>query len=153
MRGKKAAPMLSEEALKAVLSVRGLKATAQRLAVHRAMCALEHAGPDEVASYIREELGERISTASVYNVLSSFADWGIYGRRMSLSGKMVFDAVHENHIHLYDRTADEHVNITDDGLLSQMEALVKGRRFRGYNVEAIDVQIICRPTRRKKTRD
>ena len=153
MPRRKSAPVLTEDELKEVLSARGLKATAQRLAVHKAMCVLEHAGPDDVAAYIREILGTRISTASIYNVLSQFADYGIYSRRLGAGGKMCFDAVRGNHVHLYDRTSDEHINILDEGLLPQIEAAVKGRRFRGYKVEYVDVQIVCRPTRRRPGKD
>lgn len=153
MARRKTAPVLSEEELKDVLAARGLKATAQRVAVHRAMCALEHAGPEEVATYIKEELGTAISTASIYNILSHFADCGIYSRRMGQGGIMKFDAVRGNHVHLYDRTTGEHVNVNDDGLISIMEASLKGRRFRGYKVEYIDVQIVCRPTRRKTPKE
>lgn len=149
MSRRKSPPILSENELKQVLAGRGMKATAQRLAVHRAMCALEHAAPDDVASYIKSELGASISTASIYNILSQFADCGIYSRRMGQNGMMQFDAVRDNHLHLYDRTTGEHVNVSDDGMLSQIEASLKGRRFRGYKVEYVDVQIVCRPTRRK----
>ena len=149
MSRRRSSPILTEEELKDVLADRGLKATAQRLAVHRAMCALEHATPDEVASYIKAQLGASISTASIYNILSQFADCGIYSRRMGQGGIMKFDAVRENHAHLYDRITGEHVNVNDDGLLPQIEAAIKGRRFRGYKVEYIDVQIVCKPTRRK----
>ena len=153
MARRKSAPILSEEELKDVLASRGLKATAQRLAVHRAMCSLEHAGPDEVAKFIKEELGTSISTASIYNILSQFAGCGIYSRRMGQGGIMRFDAVRENHVHLYDRTTGEHINVNDDGLIPIMEASLKGRRFRGYKVEYIDVQIVCKPTRRKTPKE
>ena len=153
MARRKSAPVLSEEELKDVLAARGLKATAQRLAVHRAMCALEHADPDGVASFIRKELGTSISTASIYNILREFADCGIYSRRMGQSGVMQFDAVRRNHVHLYDRTSGEHVNVNDDGLLCAVESSLKGRRFRGYKVEYVDIQIVCRPTRRKAPKE
>lgn len=153
MARRKTAPILSEEELKEVLAARGLKATAQRVAVHRAMCALEHAGPDEVASFIKKELGVSVSTASIYNILSQFADCGIYSRRMGQGGVMQFDAVRDNHVHLYDRTTGEHININDDGLLSLIESNLKGRRFKGYKMEYIDVQIVCRPTRRKTPKE
>lgn len=153
MARRKSVPVLSEEELKDVLADLGLKATAQRMAVHRAMCALEHAGPDEVASYIKEELGTSISTASVYNILKEFADCGIYSRRMGQSGILQFDAVRNNHVHLYDRTSGEHINVNDDGLLSAVESSLKGRRFRGYKVEYVDIQIVCRPTRHKMPKE
>ena len=149
MTRRKSAPVLSEDELKELLAARGLKATGQRLAVHRAMCALEHAAPEDVAGYIQTDLGARISTASIYNILSQFADCGIYSRRMGQGGVMQFDAVRDNHIHLYDRTTGNHMNVNDDGMLAQIETSLKGRRFRGYKVEYVDVQIVCRPTRRK----
>ena len=68
-----------EEAFRRQLKSRSLKLTPQRLAVHRAMCELIHASADMVQEHIGEEC--KISTVSIYNILSELADNGIYSRR------------------------------------------------------------------------
>lgn len=127
----------------------GLKATKQRLAVHGAMMELEHASADMV----REKLAERgtaITTASVYNILAQLADYRIYGRRLSATSKMFFDVDPSRHIHLYDRENHVYRNLVDEQLSTLVAAQLKRRRFKGYTVEDLDVQIIAKPTRKKK---
>lgn len=127
----------------------GMRATSQRLAVHDAMLALEHASADIVSDFIRENTGAKVTVSSVYNILSQMADNRIYSRRMSGSGKMVFDVDPSRHMHLYDTRRGEFRNIPDKDLLSLVESNVKGRKFKGYKIDGVDVQIICHSTGRK----
>ena len=140
----------------------GLKATRQRLEVHEAMMVLGHASADMVT----EEIGRRgvvkVTVASVYNILSQLADLRIYNRRLSSNNKMYFDINNFRHIHLYDRENhrfrdifDDRENhrfrdIFDDELAELVQAHLKRRRFRGFTVEDIDIQLIARPTRKSK---
>ena len=128
----------------------GMRATSQRLAVHDAMLALEHASADMVSDFIRENSSVKISGASVYNILSQMADRRIYSRRMSGAGKMFFDVDPSKHMHLYDTRYNEFRNIPDKDLLELVENSVKGRKFKGYRIDGVDIQIICHSTRRKK---
>ena len=125
-----------------------LKATRQRIAVHEVMMELGHASADMV----REELqsrGSKVTVASVYNILSQLADLRIYSRRLSATNKMFFDINTTHHIHLYDRENHTFRDIMDDELQSLVSAHLKRRKFRGYTVEDIDIQLIARPTGRK----
>jgi Fe2+ or Zn2+ uptake regulation protein len=127
-----------------------LKATRQRLAVHEAMMGLGHASADMV----REELarqGSKVTVASVYNILSQLADLRIYGRRLSATNKMFFDVNTFKHIHLYDRENHTYRDLIDDELSSLVAAHLKRRKFKGYSVEDIDIQLIARPTRKLKS--
>lgn len=127
----------------------GLKATRQRLAVHEVMMEMVHASADMV----REELyrrGSRVTTASVYNILSQLADFRIYGRRLSATNKMFFDVVPSRHIHMYDRENNTWRDLMDEDLDALVNAHLKRRRFKGFTVEDIDIQLIARPTRKTK---
>ena len=127
-----------------------LKATRQRIAVHEAMMGLGHASADMV----REELarqGSRVTVASVYNILSQLADLRIYGRRLSATNKMFFDVNNFKHIHLYDRENHTYRDLIDDDLSALVASHLKRRKFKGYSVEDIDIQLIARPTRKLKT--
>ena len=127
----------------------GLKATRQRLAVHEAMMELEHASADMVSQKISQG-GTSVTPASVYNILSQLADRYIYGRRLSAANKMFFDVDASRHIHLYDRENHIYRNLVDEQLTELVGAHLKRRKFKGFTVENIDIQIIAKPTRKKK---
>lgn len=134
---------------KNILKEKGLKATPQRLAVHDAMLKLGHASADMVAGQMQAAGITRITIASVYNILSTLADLKLYSRRLSSNNKMYFDVNTFKHIHVYDKENNEYRDVIDDELVSLVESRLKGRRFRGYTVDSIDIQIVCHPSRRK----
>ncbi|MBP5625858.1 MAG: transcriptional repressor [Bacteroidales bacterium] len=133
---------------KRLLRDRGLKATPQRSAVHEAMWNLVHAGAEDVAAWIRKQGNVRVSPASVYNILTLLADLGIYSRRSSRGGKMVFDARVAPHLHLYDTESETWRDLEDEELMRWVEAYLKGRRYRGYRIDGFEVQLLCHPTRK-----
>ena len=134
---------------KRMLRDRDLKATPQRVAVHEAMRELVHASADDVAARIAAQGAVRISPASVYNILSLFADEGIYARRCGQGGRLVFDARAGRHVHLYDTEDGTWRDLLEeDALLAQVEAHFKGRRFRGFKIDGFEVQVLCHPTRK-----
>ena len=142
-------PIHSMEEFRTQLRRHGLKATRQRVAVHEVMIELVHASADMV----REELarrGSRVTTASVYNILSQLADFRIYGRRLSATNKMFFDVVPSRHIHMYDRENNTWRDLMDEDLDALVNAHLKRRKFKGYTVEDIDIKLIARPTRKTK---
>lgn len=142
-------PIPSLDDFRTQLRRHGLKATRQRLAVHEVMMELVHASAD----LVREKLAQRgtaVTTASVYNILSQLADCRIYSRRFSATSKMFFDVDASRHIHLYDRENHQFRNLVDEQLGPLVAAQLKRRRFKGFTVEDIDIQIIARPTRKNK---
>ena len=134
---------------KAVLKRHSMKATPQRLAVHEAMLALGHASADQVCDWIDERGAVHITVASVYNILTQMALLGIYSHRLSANNKMYFDVNTFKHIHLYDTVNNEFKDVMDDELLEMVESRLKGRRFRGYRIDGVDIQILCHPTNKK----
>ena len=147
MTATRSAPNISQ--FKNILKEKGLKATPQRLAVHDAMLKLGHASADMVAGQMQSAGITRITIASVYNILSTLADLKLYSRRLSSNNKMYFDVNTFKHIHVYDKENNEYRDVIDDELVSLVESRLKGRRFRGYTVDSIDIQIVCHPSRRK----
>ncbi len=125
-----------------------LKATRQRIAVHEVMMELGHASADLVQETLRQR-GAAVTVASVYNILSQLADQRIYTRRLSATNKMFFDINNTRHIHLYDRENHTYRDLMDDELQNLVNAHLKRRKFKGYTVEDIDIQLIARPTARK----
>ena len=125
-----------------------LKATPQRLAVHQVMMELGHASVDMVTEKIKDT-GVKVTTASVYNILSQLALIGIYDHRMSLNNKMYFDVNAYGHMHFYDMENHTFKDIIDDELYEMIQQNLMRKRFKGFKVEDIDIQIIGRPTRKK----
>ncbi|MCD8206880.1 MAG: transcriptional repressor [Bacteroidales bacterium] len=125
-----------------------MKATPQRVAVHEAMLKLGHASADMVCEEIAKDGVTKITVASVYNVLDLLAGIGIYRRRMSSNNKMYFDVNTVRHMHIYDRENNVYKDIFDDELMEMIAAHLEKRKFRGYHIEDIDIQLVCRPTRR-----
>lgn len=147
VRSKHSIPTLDD--FRSQLRRHNLRATQQRLAVHEVMMALEHASADMVQNELAAR-GASVTVASVYNILSQLADYRIYSRRLSATNKMFFDIEGSRHIHLYDRENHNYRNLQDEELSELVAAHLKRRKFKGYTVEGIDIQIIAKPTRKTK---
>jgi len=137
------------EEFKAMLRRHNMKATPQRVAVHEAMMRLGHASADMVTEEISAHGKTSVTVASVYNILTQLALLGVYGHRMSANNKMYFDVNTFDHIHLYDTVNNTYKDIMDDELIDMVHSRLGRRRFRGFKIEGIDIQILCRPTKSK----
>lgn len=133
----------------AMLKRKALKATPQRLAVHRAMQKLGHASADMVAQEIENDANTKITVASVYNILSEFANLGIYQHRLSANNKMFFDFNTYEHAHFYDIENNTFRDISEDKVISELLEKLSKKRFKGYKVDYIDIQIVGHPTKKK----
>ena len=147
VRSKHPIPTLDD--FRSQLRRHDLRATQQRLAVHEVMMALEHASADMVQKELAAR-GASVTVASVYNILSQLADYRIYSRRLSATNKMFFDIEGSRHIHMYDRENHLYRNLQDEELSDLVAAHLKRRKFKGYTVEGIDIQIIAKPTCKTK---
>ncbi len=137
------------EQFKTALKRYSMKATPQRLAVHEAMLRLGHASADMVCEDIAKNGGAKITVASVYNVLDKLAAVGIYRHRLSANNKMYFDVNTFRHLHIYDCENNVYKDIFDDELMHAIEDRLEKKRFRGFHIEDIDIQLVCRPTRKR----
>lgn len=135
------------EEFKKLLKKHSLKSTQQRLAVHNAMLKLGHASADMVTEEIRSQGTTNVTVASVYNILSQIALLGIYDHMMSANNKMYFDVNTFRHIHLYDYVNNTFKDVIDDDFMDNLDAYFAKKKFKGYRVECVDVQIVCRPSR------
>lgn len=138
------------ELFKSMLKSKGLKATPQRVVVHEAMLHLGHACADQVAVYIKDNCDTNITVSSVYNILAQMSSVGIYAQRMSGNNKMYFDLTPHPHIHLYDKENHVFIDVDDRGLVEMVTSELKKRKFRGYKMDSIDIQIICHPSRKRR---
>ena len=137
------------EEFKVVLKNPSLKATPPRLAVHEAMISLGHASADMVTEAIQAKGTTKVTVASVYNILTQLAMLGVYDYRLSSNNKMYFDVNTFGHMHFYDKENHLFKDVIDDDLLALIQSHLGRKRFKGYKVESIDIQLIGRPTRKK----
>ena len=135
------------EEFKQILKKHSLKATPQRLAVHEVMTELGHASADMVTEAIAAKGTTKVTVASVYNILTNLAMLGIYDYRLSSNNKMYFDVNTFGHMHLYDKENHVFKDVIDEELMNMIHSYLGRKRFKGYKVEGIDIQIIGRPTR------
>ncbi|MBE6222890.1 MAG: hypothetical protein E7125_05450 [Bacteroidales bacterium] len=141
-------PIPTMDEFRTQLRRHNLKATRQRLAVHEVMMGLGHASPDMVVQELANR-GSHVTVASVYNILTQLADNRIYSRRLSAGSKMFFDVNAVRHIHLYDRENHTYRDIIDEELSMLVASHMRRRKFKGFTVEDIDIQLIAHPTRSK----
>ena len=139
------------EEFKQILKKHSLKATPQRLAVHEAMMELGHACADMVTEAIAKKGTTKVTVASVYNILTNLAMLGIYDYRLSSNNKMYFDVNTFGHMRLYDKENHVFKDVIDEELLNMIQSYLGRKRFKGYKVESVDIQIIGRPTRKRYT--
>lgn len=139
------------EEFKEILKKHSLKATPQRLAVHEVMINLGHASADMVTDALKEKGTAKVTVASVYNILTQMAMLGVYNYRLSTNNKMYFDVNTFKHVHLYDQENHLFRDVIDDELIALIEAHLGRKRFKGYKIESIDIQLMGRPTRKKYT--
>ena len=137
------------EDFKQVLKKHSLKATPQRLAVHEAMLSLGHASADMVTEVITHKGETKVTVASVYNILTNMAMLGIYDYRLSANNQMYFDVNTFKHMHLYDQENHVFKDVIDDELIALIESHLGRKKFRGYKIEGIDIQLVGRPTKKK----
>lgn len=138
------APTIEE--FRELLKKNGLKVTPQRIAVHEAMLKLGHACADMVTTEIISAEKANVTVASVYNILTQLSLLGIYHHRMSDNNKMYFDVNTFKHFHLYDTVNHVFSDVIDDELYQQIEDRLLARRFKGYKIDGIDVQILAHPS-------
>jgi Fur family ferric uptake transcriptional regulator len=119
-----------------ILRRRGLRVTAQRLAVLRAVSDAPHATADGVAETVRREIGS-ISIQSVYDALTVLTETGLL-RRIQPAGSPARyeDRVGDNHHHLVCRVCDRMVDV--DCALGDAPCLTAMEDF-GYEVDEAEV--------------
>ena len=94
-----------------LLRQRGLRVTAQRLAVLRAVSSAPHATTGAVVQTVRDELGS-ISTQAVYDVLEILTETGLLRRIQPAGSPARYEnRVGDNHHHLICRVCDRMVDV------------------------------------------
>jgi Fur family transcriptional regulator, stress-responsive regulator len=114
----------------------GLRVTAQRLAVLRAVSDEPHVAADAVAETVRCEIGS-ISVQAVYDALAALTEKRLI-RRIQPAGSPARyeDRIGDNHHHLICRTCDRMVDV--DCAVGDTPCLTGGEDF-GYEIDEAEV--------------
>lgn len=105
------ARVLEQDQLVLLLRGRGLRVTAQRLDVHRALAELgAHSTPDDILERVRQRQPS-ISLNTVYTTLETLRAAGAIRRGDVVAGPLRYDANIEPHHHLVCRRCSRQVDI------------------------------------------
>jgi Fur family transcriptional regulator, stress-responsive regulator len=119
-----------------VLRQRGLRVTAQRLAILQAVGEAPHSTADAVAEVARAELGS-ISVQAVYEALAILTEHGLLRRIQPAGSPARYEArVGDNHHHLICRSCDRTVDV--ECAVGETPCLTIGDDF-GYEIDEAEV--------------
>jgi Fur family peroxide stress response transcriptional regulator len=131
----------SIEEIRNKLSEKGLKVTPQRLAILDAIYQLgSHPTADNIIEYIRQS-NPNIASGTVYKVLDTLIENKLVKKVTTDKGVMRYDGIMENHHHLYCSECDLIEDYVDAELDEVLEEFFKKKKFTGFKLENIVVQI------------
>ncbi len=121
---------------------KGLKITPQRMIILEAIHKLNnHPTADNILEYIRES-HPNIATGTVYKILDTLVEKGVIGRVRTDKDIMRYDAILENHHHIYYSDSDSIEDYFDDELNELLEKYFAEKEIPGCKIEDIRLQII-----------
>lgn len=127
--------------LKEVLVSKGMKVTPQRLAMLEALAEMDHhPRAEEIIDFIRQH-HPNIATGTVYNILETFVQNGIIQKVKTEKDIMRYDAILENHHHLYCAESDKIEDYFDEDLNILLKEYFKNKNIPDFEIEDINLQI------------
>ncbi|MFO7922810.1 MAG: Fur family transcriptional regulator [Bacteroidales bacterium] len=128
--------------LRSRLKEKGLKVTPQRVAVYQALIRLNnHPTAENVADYVRNE-HPNIATGTVYNILETFTDKELVKKVKTEKDVMRYDAMMENHHHIYCEDSEKIEDYFDNDLDELLYKYFKKKKIPGFNISEIRTQIV-----------
>ena len=138
------------EEIRNKLSAKGLKVTPQRMAILEAIIKLNnHPAAENIIEYIRKN-HPNIATATVYKVLDALVENELIKKVKTEKDVMRYDAVLENHHHLYCSDSDRIEDYFDDELNQLLDNHFQKRGIPGFEIDDIKLQIIGKFLKNKK---
>ena len=119
-----------------ILRERGLRVTAQRLAVLRAVSSAPHVTADAVAQTVRGEIGT-VSVQAVYDALAILTEKGLLRRIQPAGSPARYEGrVGDNHHHLVCRVCDRMIDV--DCAVGEPPCLTAAEDF-GFEIDEAEV--------------
>jgi Fur family peroxide stress response transcriptional regulator len=124
------------------LSTKGLKITPQRIAILEAIEKLNnHPTAENIIEYIRRN-HPNIATATVYKVLDALAANDLIKKVKTDRDIMRYDAITENHHHLYCAESDRIEDYFDTELNEMIGKYFNKKGIPDFEIQDIKLQII-----------
>jgi Fur family transcriptional regulator, peroxide stress response regulator len=133
---------MSAKEIRNKLSTKGLKITPQRIAILEAIEELNnHPTAENIIGYIRRN-HPNIATATVYKVLDALAANDLIKKVKTDRDIMRYDAITDNHHHLYCAESDRIEDYFDQELNEMISSYFEKKRIPGFEIADIKLQII-----------
>lgn len=123
------------------LTEKGLKVTPQRVAILEAISNLNHPAAENIIDIINKN-NPNISTATVYKVLDTFVSCGLIRRVQTERDHMRYDAITENHHHLYCSDSERIEDYNDEELNQLLAEYFSKKEIPNFKIEDLKLQII-----------
>jgi Fur family peroxide stress response transcriptional regulator len=125
-----------------ILAEHDLKITPQRTAVLEVVMNLDsHPTVEEIAQYLRLNY-PHVPIGTVYKILEKFVKLGIIEKVKTDDGVMRYDAVKENHHHLYSPNSKRIEDYYDDELQNILNNYLKKTKIPNFKIKDVKIQII-----------
>jgi Fur family transcriptional regulator, peroxide stress response regulator len=119
-----------------------LKVTPQRIAVLEALNNLkEHPTADKIKEYVVKN-HPNIAVGTIYKTLETFVETGLVKKVKTEKDVMRYDAILDNHHHLYCKDSERIEDFFDEELDSMLEKYFMKKRIPNFKVKDIKLQII-----------
>jgi Fur family peroxide stress response transcriptional regulator len=123
------------------LKEKGLKVTPQRVAIYEAIVMLHnHPTAENIIEYIKTN-HPNISVGTVYKVLDSLVENQLLRRVKTEKDIMRYDAVMNNHHHLYCAQTDRIEDFEDDELNELLHNYFQKKAIKNFQIQDIKLQI------------
>jgi len=124
------------------LIAKGLRVTPQRLSIFGAIIKLNnHPTADDVIVFIKKN-HPNIATGTVYKVLDSLVENGLVKKVKTEKDIMRYDAVMENHHHLYCSESDKIADYYNEEIIELLSDYFKKHEIPDFEIGDIKLQII-----------
>lgn len=119
-----------------------LKITPQRLAVLDALNSLRsHPTADKIKEFVVKH-HPNIAVGTIYKTLESFVEKGLVKKVKTEKDVMRYDAILENHHHLYCQETEHIEDFFDDELDKILDKYFKKKKIQNFKVKDVKLQII-----------
>ncbi len=129
------------ENIRKKLSEKGLKVTPQRIVVLEAVYKLKnHPTADNIIEHIHKS-HPNIATGTVYNVLDTLVENHLIKKVKTDADAMRYDGIMDPHHHLYCSRSHLIEDYVDQELDKLLNEYFKSKKFAGFEIEEIVLQI------------
>lgn len=132
---------MSDSQIRELLKQKGLKVTPQRVAIYEAIVKLKnHPTAENISDNIKKN-HPNISVGTVYKVLDSLVENQLLKRVKSEKDVMRYDAILQQHHHLYCSETERIEDFEDPELDQLITDYFKQKKIKGFKINEVTLQI------------